>query len=56
MGGFGGGTWHHWGVCVEAKLSREGSVAVRCTDVYLDHFAPGVKWFKEISRGKLGIV
>jgi hypothetical protein len=30
-------------VHVKAKLSREGLVAVRCTVLYLDHFAPRVK-------------
>jgi hypothetical protein len=43
------------GSVVEAKLLHQGIVAVRCAKLDLDHFAPRVNWFREISRGNLGI-
>ena len=43
--GMGGGTWRHREACVEAKQSREEPMAIGWTDLKLDHYAPGVKWF-----------
>jgi hypothetical protein len=40
--GIGGGTWHHYETCVEAKLSHEGRVAVGSTEIELDHNALGL--------------
>ena len=56
QGGYWDGMWHHQKAYVEAKLSREGFVAVRCKELNLDHYAPRVKWFKEISKGSIGNV
>jgi hypothetical protein len=33
--------------CVEVKLSLEGLMAIGCTDLYMDHFTPRVKWFSQ---------
>ena len=38
--------WHHCEAYVEAKQSHEEPVAVRCTDLKIDHFALWVKWFR----------
>lgn len=37
--------WHNRETCVEVKQSRDMSMAIRCTDEELDHFASVVKWF-----------
>jgi len=37
-----GGTWWNHRGCVEAKQICEGSVAVRSTDLELDHNTPGL--------------
>ena len=47
------GTWRHREGYVEAKHSHEGSVAVGWKEFNLDNYAPEVKWFKEISKGRL---
>ena len=59
--GFGGSMWHHHEACIKAKQSHEGLVVVICTDQKMDrfaprvdHFAPEVKWFSKISKGKYG--
>jgi hypothetical protein len=56
LAGIGGGTWRHHKVCVEAKLSHKGCVAVICFYLKLDHYAPEVKLFSTISRGMLECV
>lgn len=40
-----GSAWRQWRVRIEEKILREVLGAVRCTDLHLDHFTPGVKWF-----------
>ena len=40
-----GGTWRNHIGCIEMKQICEGSMAVRSTDLELDHNAPEVKWF-----------
>jgi hypothetical protein len=46
-GGTSGSMWRLREACVEAKQSREELVAVRRSDLKLDHFAPRVKWFSK---------
>lgn len=47
--GMGGGTWRHLEAYVEAKQSREGPMAIRCTNIELDHFASKLNGSAKIS-------
>jgi hypothetical protein len=53
--GMRGVTWHHHEACVEAKQSREEIVAIRCTGLELDHFAPGLSGSAKISKDVLNM-
>jgi hypothetical protein len=50
-----GVTWHHCEACVEAKQSCEEIVAIRCIDLELDHFVPGLSGSAKISKDVLNM-
>jgi hypothetical protein len=54
--GIRGKKWCHREACIEAKLSHEGCLVVRCFYLKLDHYAPRDKWFSKISKGIVGNV
>ena len=54
--GLRGGMWCHHEACVDTKQSHEKLMVVRCTDLHLDYFAPGLNGSYKISKSKFGIV
>jgi hypothetical protein len=53
--GLGGSMWRHREACVKVKQSHEELMAVRCIDLELDHFAPGLSGSTNMSMDMLGL-
>lgn len=48
-----GDMWRHCEVCIETIQSCEQRVAMRCTDLMLDHFTPRLNGPSEIFKDML---